>query len=684
MNLSRTAIRYELSSGSAAVLVRFYLRIQLLWILIWAASDVFLVWYWTGRISGPSAHEYFGRWILAWFFIQKVPLYFLSLPYKGGRATIGSMYAYLNWRLYQGRSFGQWFASCSVWGAVPACLTLVAVYFFLRNPEDQPEGKQLRGLMLIPPRQLARELRRTDLRSERPGVEVAQVRIPRSTECEHFLITGATGAGKSMAIRSLLRQIQARGELAIVVDPECEYVSEFYRLAHGDLILNPVDERCPYWSPWLELSERYYPHERSNRSRRRASRQELSPVFEGQPHADAKQIWIVDESSLLATRQVNRLLHKARCEGVERIIFVGDQRRHHAIEAGRPIYQMQEAGMLVARLDTIRRQRDPELREAVTRASKGEIRESLAILARRGDIREVPDTEQRRKHIAAEYIAAHESGQRALVVSPANDERRALNKAIRSALVSHAHISVVGKEHTILVNRGLSGAQRAMAYNYDEGDVIRFIRGSRHFAIHKGSYGRVAGVNRDANILTVATPDGHRIEYNPTRLFGVEVFREEQRTIARGDRIQFRAPDRALAVANGEFATLRSLDTQRAVMQLDNGREVTAALDRVRHIDHGYASTSHSAQGATVDRVIVDIDTRLSPELVNREQFYVSSSRARSALTIFTDDRSRLAPVAARSREKSMALESPSVAHRGFAILPEQHRSVSREHGIRR
>ena len=42
MNLSRTAIRYELSCGSAAVLLRLYLRIQLLWILIWAASDLFL------------------------------------------------------------------------------------------------------------------------------------------------------------------------------------------------------------------------------------------------------------------------------------------------------------------------------------------------------------------------------------------------------------------------------------------------------------------------------------------------------------------------------------------------------------------------------------------------------------------------------------------------------------------
>ena len=50
--------------------------------------------------------------------------------------------------------------------------------------------------------------------------------IPRSLECEHFLITGATGTGKSMAMRSLLRQIQTRGDLAVVVDPECEYVAD--------------------------------------------------------------------------------------------------------------------------------------------------------------------------------------------------------------------------------------------------------------------------------------------------------------------------------------------------------------------------------------------------------------------------------------------------------------------------
>jgi hypothetical protein len=171
-----------------------------------------------------------------------------------------------------------------------------------------------------------------------------------------------------------------------------------------------------------------------------------------------------------------------------------------------------------------------------------------------------------------------------------------------------------------------------MAYSYNEDDVIRFARGSKQFAFDRGEYARVETVDRDANMLAVKTAQGRRIEYNPVRLFGVEVFREEQRILARGDRIQFRAPDRSLGLANGDFATIIALDDRRASMRLDNGRELSAALDRLSHIDHGYASTSHSAQGATVDRVIVDIDTGLSLELVNRKQFYVSISRARNSL----------------------------------------------------
>jgi ATP-dependent exoDNAse (exonuclease V) alpha subunit len=216
-----------------------------------------------------------------------------------------------------------------------------------------------------------------------------------------------------------------------------------------------------------------------------------------------------------------------------------------------------------------------------------------------------------------------------------------------------------------------------LAYNYQEGDVIRFTRGSNHQVIPKDSYARVQTIDRDRNLVVVETGYRRRVEYNPSRLFGVEVFREEQRVFARGDRIQFRAPDRVRGVANGDFATIKATDARRGVLCFDNGKELTVASKRLRHIDHGYASTSHSAQGATVDRVIVNIDTRLSPELVNRKQFYVSISRARNSLAICTNDRRGLGHTVNRSREKSMALElSTAVPHRGFA--------VSRGHGLRR
>jgi conjugative relaxase-like TrwC/TraI family protein len=401
---------------------------------------------------------------------------------------------------------------------------------------------------------------------------------------------------------------------------------------------------------------------------------------------NAKQIWIIDESSLLPTRQVNRLLHKAREQNVERIVFVGDQRQHHAIEAGRPIYQMQHAGMAVARLDIIRRQHDPELREAVMHAARGEVAESLAILDHRGEIHDVADLEHRRRLIAREYVVAHELGERVLVVSPANDERRELNKAIRAELIARGHVDSQDQDHTILVGRNLSGAQRAIAYHYEAGDVVRFTRGSKQFEFRKGDYARVEAVDRDANLIVVKAADGQRREYNPVRLFGVEVFREEPRMLARGDRIQFRAPDRTLGVANGELATIASIDARRAVMRLDSGRHLSAASNRLQHIDYGYASTSHSAQGATVDRVIVDINTQLSLELVNRKQFYVSISRARNALAIYTNDRRELGRAVNRSREKSLALDhQPRITPPAYTIAPDEPRhTFYRSYSMRR
>jgi conjugative relaxase-like TrwC/TraI family protein len=229
------------------------------------------------------------------------------------------------------------------------------------------------------------------------------------------------------------------------------------------------------------------------------------------PPASDKQFWIVDESSLLSTRQMNRLLHRARDQNIERIVFLGDQRQHHAIEAGRPIFQMQQAGMPVARLEVIRRQRDPNLRQAVRLVAEGRIADALTLLEKYNRVREIAVAKDRYEVIAREYVAAHEAGERVLVVSPANDERRQLNSAIRDLLRSRGHIADAGREQVVLVNRNLTKAQYTHAQNYEVGDVVFYRRGRKKLGLARGGYASVEAIDRRDNRITVRTDDGRAV-----------------------------------------------------------------------------------------------------------------------------------------------------------------------------
>ena len=64
---------------------------------------------------------------------------------------------------------------------------------------------------------------------------------------------GDTGAGKSAIMNQLLLQIRDRNEGAVIYDPAMEYLPQFYDPARGDIILNPLDARSPFWSPSSEI-----------------------------------------------------------------------------------------------------------------------------------------------------------------------------------------------------------------------------------------------------------------------------------------------------------------------------------------------------------------------------------------------------------------------------------------------
>jgi ATP-dependent exoDNAse (exonuclease V) alpha subunit len=322
-----------------------------------------------------------------------------------------------------------------------------------------------------------------------------------------------------------------------------------------------------------------------------------------------------------------------------------------------PLRQFLADNLAVVELKVIRRQRDPALKRIVELAASGKTGEALTQLAEQRRITEIRGMTPRHEAIALDYRRTHQAGQQTLVVSPGNDERKALNQQIRKLLLDHGQIQSHAHDHVIFVRRDLTRAQLTHARNYESGDILTFTRGSKRRGIGKADRLSVESIDTRSNTVTVRLSDGACMSLNPARWRGVEVFRLEARTLAVGDRIQFRAPQRDLKIANGEFATILQLASQHVTLRMNDRREVSASWPQLRHIDYGYASTSHAAQGATVDRVIVNIDTTRSAQLVNARQFYVSISRARYDAHVYTNDEEALRRSVGRDPNKANALE---------------------------
>jgi ATP-dependent exoDNAse (exonuclease V) alpha subunit len=378
------------------------------------------------------------------------------------------------------------------------------------------------------------------------------------------------------------------------------------------------------------------------------------------PKSTRPQLWIVDESSQLASRPVNEILKIAEREGVALIRVVGDQRQHLGIEAGNPIDQFLADGMPVAELTEIKRQRDAALRLAVIQASQGRpgaAAHAIDLLDQQQRLNEIPDVKERYRRIAANYLKAHEAGQQTLVVSPGNDERREINRTIREALIESGHVKAGGYVHDILVPRQeMTKAAIAEARHYNAGDVIHFEREHKRQGIAKDAYLTVQSVDRKAHLLTLAYPNGRTIEAAPARWGnGVQVYTREQREISIGDRLEYRIHDRKNDVANHELATVMRFDGKEATLQFDDGRVVNGPLSP--HLDLGYCSTSFGSQGSTVDTVIANLDSMRSARLVNQRALYVILSRARDDAQIYTDDSQALRNAVRREQRKEHALE---------------------------
>jgi hypothetical protein len=150
------------------------------------------------------------------------------------------------------------------WGlGVFAGVFLLSIPGDMRHARERREGVRLEGPELVTVAAFNRRLRASGIgilntirrtfwewvlrRSAR------MLRVPYQAENSHFLLMGDSGTGKSVIMRQFAQQIEERAESAIIYDPALEYVTEFYDESRGDIILNPLDARMPYWSPADEI-----------------------------------------------------------------------------------------------------------------------------------------------------------------------------------------------------------------------------------------------------------------------------------------------------------------------------------------------------------------------------------------------------------------------------------------------
>ena len=418
-----------------------------------------------------------------------------------------------------------------------------------------------------------------------------------------LLLRGAAGTGKTTLTREAVEAIEAAGKPVVLLAPSADASRGVLRTVEG---FDSADTVARF------LIDANY------RERARGG-----------------VVW-VDEAGLLGAPTLSKLFDAAR--GLDaRVVLMGDARQHAPIERGASLRILETlAGLPVAAVTDIRRQTG-DYKKAVEALAEGRSDEGFDRLDALGAIREVADDAERDREIAEACAEARAKNESVLVIAPTHAEGERVTAAIRHHLRETGQL---GEERDFarLVPRHLTEAQRGDARQFAPGDVIQFVRSApKHEA---GSRLTVA----EGGALPLDRPDRF------------QVYRTDGLAIAVGDRLRItsngRTRDGQHRLDNGSTYAVAGF-TPRGDVELDNGW----VIDRdFGHWTHGAVGTSHSAQGKTVDRVLVAQSSASLPAS-SREQFYVSVSRGRHGVAVFTHDKEALRGAVRRSDPRLSATE---------------------------
>ncbi|UXU08148.1 Ti-type conjugative transfer relaxase TraA [Agrobacterium tumefaciens] len=289
----------------------------------------------------------------------------------------------------------------------------------------------------------------------------------------------------------------------------------------------------------------------------------------------ASDVFVIDEAGMVGSRQLARFIGEAEERGAK-IVLVGDHEQLQAIGAGAPFRAIAEQIGHVE-LSNIRRQRHDWQRQASVAFATHKTAEGLAAYRDHGDIHFAESRDKAMAQIVRDYLADNEEHPQGTRVAMAHRRAdvRALNAAIRSELQNRQKLER-GQELSDGVDRGDGEAGRELTFQTNNGK----------------------------------------------RAFGP------------GDRIIFLENNRDLRVKNGMLGTVEHVEPGKIIARLDGrgGDSVSIPTDTYQAIDHGYATTIHKNQGATVDRAFV-----LASSTMDRHLTYVAMTRHRDSVQLYAD-----------------------------------------------
>ena len=264
----------------------------------------------------------------------------------------------------------------------------------------------------------------------------------------------------------------------------------------------------------------------------------------GRGELSSRDVFVIDEAGMVSSKQMARFVDAAERSGAK-LVLVGDPEQLQPIQAGAAFRAITEQTGF-ARLDEIRRQRQEWQREASVDFAGHRTEDALSAYDAHGAVRLAETRAEAREAIVGEVMADREANPEdsRLVLTYRRTDVRDLNEAIRGELLQRGEL------------------QEGVAFQTNDGE----------------------------------------------------------RKFAEGDRILFLENNRDLGVKNGMLGTVEAVEPERLNIRLDDQRAASARdsldenqdrrtieLDAARYtaFDHGYATTIHKSQGATVDRSFV-------------------------------------------------------------------------------